>query len=82
MTAKPKPMPTTPHELCTRLTELGDSFWIERRQPGTFAELDPPEMLDVRDHSPEWVELCRQGDNERFFWIRWCDLGPFTIVES
>ena len=84
MTAKPRPMPTTPHELCTRLTELGESFWIERRVPAAFFdEYTTPEMLDVRCHSPEWVEVCRTSRNEStFFWVRWVDLVPFQIVES
>lgn len=81
MNAKPKPIPTTPHELCKRLTELGDSFWIERRKPGSFGEFDKPEMLDIHCHGPEWVELSRQDESGRF-WVRWADLGPFSIVEG
>lgn len=79
--AKPRPLPTSPHELCKRLTELGDAFWIERRKPGSFGEYDAPEMLDVLSHGPKWVELSHTERPGRF-WVRWCDLGPFSIVES
>lgn len=71
-----KPMPTTPHELCTRLTELGDSFWIE------CLNCSKPEPLDVRCHGPEWVEICRPGEGQTYFWTRWENLAPFRIVEG
>tara|TARA_R110000868_G_scaffold297596_1_gene557921 strand:+ start:849 stop:1070 length:222 start_codon:yes stop_codon:yes gene_type:complete len=44
-----------------------------------------PVKFDVLNHGPKWVELwkineVRGRDREPAFWIRWRDLGAFSIM--
>jgi hypothetical protein len=69
----------SPHDRCAHLDAEGESYWIELRDIHKHAQNQPPLILDVVSHGPEWVEVCTETVTA---WYRWADLGAFAIVEG